>query len=124
MNAKPVVENRLTPRYVLDQRAEFLDVSSFAANLVYQVCVLVDISLGGVKIRSQTKYKSGHFLNLRASLCDCRNKIVLRGKILRAVPLSDGWYEYGVSFDGLSDCQQRALRNGLECIARCKQAIA
>ena len=114
------VERRLHPRQVIERHAEFIDLEGLAVKLCYHVCVLVDISLCGARVRSRTKYTENENMELKLELYDSAKKIHVRGRISRVNPLPDGWYEYGVAFGELPESKKHALSNDLAYVARCK----
>ena len=118
------VKDRLSPRYLINRSAELLDMNNLASKLSYHVCMLVDISSGGAKIRSCREYTPGQMLTVRAGLYDGHKHIQLRGRIVRVDGLPSGWREYGVRFEGLSDSHKEALEQGLACVVRCREAFA
>lgn len=120
MERLPFDERRAYPRFMVRPFAELVDMDGLTAKLMYQVCMLVDISLGGAKIMSSVEYPVGHMLKLVVALCDSRSKVKLTGEIVRVRQHESGEYEYGVKFVSLSDDQRQALAHGIECIARCK----
>ena len=114
-------ERRVYPRYAVNLPAEFSELAAFLTKKAsYQVCILMDVSFGGARIRSMTRYNSGCKIVLRAKFYAAAGKLDLQGRIVRVVEQSDGWCEYGIAFDGLSEVQKLDLKRELAFIARVK----
>lgn len=117
----PNSERRLSPRYTVNMPAEFFGLAgAVSKSLFSHVCVLVDVSATGARIRSTTKYKVNGRVTLSVSLYDKAGRIDLRGRVLRVTKLPSGWYEYGIRFEHLSDQQISKLTQDLAYIARVK----
>ena len=60
-----------------------------------------DLSLLGIRVRTQSRFRKGYNLSLRFPL-DGERFIVTGGEVTRCVPTEDGEYDLGIRFVGLS----------------------
>lgn len=104
-----------TTVYVLEEPAT--DVS--------HECRLMNISTGGACISSSSIFEVGQILNLQVELIEHAGHIAYRCKVVRAVDLPDGTYEYGLFFDQLDKFQTNALLRDIEIIqAEAKRRVS
>lgn len=88
-------------------------------------CQLMNISTGGACISSSHIFYVGQLLNLQVELIKHAGHIAYRCKVVRAVELPDGNYEYGLFFDQLDKSQTNALLRDIEIVqAEAKRRIS
>ena len=117
------VNQRNSPRFFVNRPAaisdksvlEFAGPSRFKPEL--DMCVLVDISMDGARVRSSRKYAMEEALKLRVELYERAGKISFMSQVVRVVELPDGQFEYGLLFEALPASKRQYLAEDLRHLA-------
>lgn len=117
---KACPDRRRYLRYAINQPARSGGTGFLASRFCQHPCILMDVSLGGVRLRTTAVYETGREITMRFDLFGSSSRFRLRGRIVRASDRGDGWHEYGVEFKNLSERQRASLINGLDRFAYCK----
>ncbi len=94
-NGYSTIERRKNKRYQIPLNAIISDskVEKYSPDLVH------NLSRGGIKIESMSRFNIGEKVNLSIMLIDVEDMLNLSGTIVWLHRIEDNIYEYGVQFD-------------------------
>ncbi len=81
-------------------------------------CKLLNISVGGVRIRADRRYRDGDKFLLKVKLGEDRDPSTIFCQVLRTVELEGGGYEYGCRFLELSEADEAAITQSVYMFQR------
>lgn len=87
-------------------------------------CKLLNISIGGAGVKSESRYHEGDKFLLKVRLLEDRPESAMYSQILRVIEKDDGKFEYGCRFLELSEDDQQQLTQNIFTVQRQKRSRA
>lgn len=87
-------------------------------------CKLLNISVGGAGVQSESRYHEGDKFLLKVRLLEDRPESTMYSQILRVIEKEDGKFEYGCRFLELSEDDQQQLTQNIFTVQRQKRSRA
>ncbi len=84
-------------------------------------CKLLNISIGGAYIRSETQYYEGDKFLLKVRLLEGRPESVMFSQVVRVIEKEDGGFEYGCQFLELTEADQDRITQNIFAVQRQKR---
>lgn len=87
-------------------------------------CRLLNISIGGARIRSESRYHEGDKFLLKVRLLEERPESAMFAEVMRAIEKDDDGYEYGCRFLELSEADQDQITQNIFAAQRQKRGYS
>ena len=85
-------------------------------------CKLLNISIGGACIRSETRYHGGDKFLLKVRLLEDRPESAIFTQVVRIIEKDDAGFEYGCRFLELTDADQEQITQNIFAVQRQKRS--
>lgn len=108
--------NRTSYRHGIWRDAELFDVENERLREVARPCRLMNVSMTGACVQTETAYAPGKKLRLRVELFEKAGYISFVSEIVRVKSLPDGRFEYGLLFEELTREKRRYLEDDLRTL--------